>query len=113
VQVVLFMSQGPVVTDNGNFLIDWKFDASKKWNWRDVNTKLKLIPGDNLVSSFVLGGKPGNVRDFVSCQGNIRDFIKSCGIVEGRISVAHAQSARMYIICPSSWYRWPRDLQPY
>ena len=37
--------QGPVVTDNGNFLLDWKFDASKQWNWVEVNTKLNLMPG--------------------------------------------------------------------
>ena len=28
-----------------------------------------------------LSGKPGNVRDFDSCQGNIRDFTKSRGKV--------------------------------
>ncbi|KAG2465970.1 RPIA isomerase, partial [Polypterus senegalus] len=34
---------GPVVTDNGNFLIDWKFDRIH--NWTEVNTAIKLIPG--------------------------------------------------------------------
>ncbi|XP_028648536.1 ribose-5-phosphate isomerase [Erpetoichthys calabaricus] len=34
---------GPVVTDNGNFLIDWKFD--RMHNWTEVNTAIKLIPG--------------------------------------------------------------------
>ncbi|KAJ1213532.1 hypothetical protein NDU88_001166 [Pleurodeles waltl] len=34
---------GPVVTDNGNFLLDWKFD--KLHNWSTVNTAIKMIPG--------------------------------------------------------------------
>jgi len=28
-----------------------------------------------------LSGKPGNVREFDSCQGNVRDFTKNQGIV--------------------------------
>ncbi|XP_050799408.1 ribose-5-phosphate isomerase [Gopherus flavomarginatus] len=34
---------GPVVTDNGNFILDWKFDKVHKWN--EVNTAIKMIPG--------------------------------------------------------------------
>ncbi|XP_053314112.1 ribose-5-phosphate isomerase [Spea bombifrons] len=34
---------GPVVTDNGNFLLDWKFD--KVYDWNIVNTAIKMIPG--------------------------------------------------------------------
>ncbi|XP_068131241.1 ribose-5-phosphate isomerase [Hyperolius riggenbachi] len=34
---------GPVVTDNGNFLLDWKFDRVHDWNV--VNTAIKMIPG--------------------------------------------------------------------
>uniref|UniRef100_A0A8C8VPA4 Ribose-5-phosphate isomerase n=1 Tax=Pelusios castaneus TaxID=367368 RepID=A0A8C8VPA4_9SAUR len=34
---------GPVVTDNGNFILDWKFDKIHKWN--EVNTAIKMIPG--------------------------------------------------------------------
>ncbi|MEE6462817.1 hypothetical protein FKM82_001714 [Ascaphus truei] len=34
---------GPVVTDNGNFLLDWKFDKVHDWN--TVNTAIKMIPG--------------------------------------------------------------------
>ncbi|XP_070585471.1 ribose-5-phosphate isomerase isoform X2 [Erythrolamprus reginae] len=34
---------GPVVTDNGNFLLDWKFD--KIHNWNEVNVAIKMIPG--------------------------------------------------------------------
>nr|CAG4636377.1 EOG090X0ACL [Eubosmina coregoni]SVE69955.1 EOG090X0ACL [Eubosmina coregoni] len=35
---------GPVVTDNGNFILDWKFDGLKN-NWREVETQLNMIPG--------------------------------------------------------------------
>ncbi|XP_062431088.1 ribose-5-phosphate isomerase [Rhea pennata] len=34
---------GPVVTDNGNFILDWKFDKAHKWS--EVNTAIKMIPG--------------------------------------------------------------------
>ncbi|XP_041074659.1 ribose-5-phosphate isomerase isoform X2 [Polyodon spathula] len=34
---------GPVVTDNGNFILDWKFDQVH--DWKSVNTAIKMIPG--------------------------------------------------------------------
>nr|XP_031547952.1 ribose-5-phosphate isomerase isoform X1 [Vicugna pacos] len=34
---------GPVVTDNGNFILDWKFDRVHKWS--EVNTAIKMLPG--------------------------------------------------------------------
>lgn len=39
---------GPVVTDNGNFVIDWKFDLDHDRSlsdWRSLSDELKLIPG--------------------------------------------------------------------
>lgn len=42
----LFCSQGPVVTDNSNFILDWKFEKAQ--NWKDVNTAIKMIPGEEL-----------------------------------------------------------------
>nr|CAH8854717.1 unnamed protein product [Trichobilharzia regenti] len=36
---------GPVVTDNGNFLLDWKFDKSKQYRWPEVDIELLRIPG--------------------------------------------------------------------
>jgi hypothetical protein len=33
-----------VVTDNGNFILDWKFDRVHKWS--EVNTAIKMIPGN-------------------------------------------------------------------
>ena len=32
-----------------------------------------------------LSGKPGNVREFGSCQGNVRDFAKSQGNVRDNL----------------------------
>ena len=32
-----------------------------------------------------LFGKPGNVREFDSCQGNVRDFTENQGIVREKI----------------------------
>jgi len=32
-----------------------------------------------------LSGKPGNVREFDSCQGNVRDFTENHGIVREKI----------------------------
>uniref|UniRef100_A0A8D3DTP2 ribose-5-phosphate isomerase n=1 Tax=Scophthalmus maximus TaxID=52904 RepID=A0A8D3DTP2_SCOMX len=34
---------GPVVTDNSNFILDWKFERAQ--NWKEVNTAIKMIPG--------------------------------------------------------------------
>lgn len=34
---------GPIVTDNGNFVLDWLFD--KPCVWHEINTAIKLIPG--------------------------------------------------------------------
>ncbi|XP_051508073.1 ribose-5-phosphate isomerase-like [Myxocyprinus asiaticus] len=34
---------GPVVTDNSNFILDWKFEHAQ--NWKEVNMAIKMIPG--------------------------------------------------------------------
>ncbi|XP_034015772.1 ribose-5-phosphate isomerase [Thalassophryne amazonica] len=34
---------GPVVTDNTNFILDWKFESVQ--NWKEVNPAIKMIPG--------------------------------------------------------------------
>ncbi|VDN15443.1 unnamed protein product [Dibothriocephalus latus] len=36
---------GPVVTDNGNFLLDWQFDANPSIDWKKMDVDLHLIPG--------------------------------------------------------------------
>lgn len=44
--VCLSVPQGPVVTDNSNFILDWKFERAQ--NWKEVNTAIKMIPGEEL-----------------------------------------------------------------
>ncbi|XP_013791728.1 ribose-5-phosphate isomerase-like isoform X1 [Limulus polyphemus] len=34
---------GPVITDNGNFIIDWKFSEVREWTV--INQTIKMIPG--------------------------------------------------------------------
>nr|CAG4648105.1 EOG090X0ACL [Moina brachiata]SVE93158.1 EOG090X0ACL [Moina brachiata] len=34
---------GPVVTDNGNFILDWRFEGAH--DWKEVETTLNMIPG--------------------------------------------------------------------
>ncbi|XP_030566421.1 ribose-5-phosphate isomerase [Drosophila novamexicana] len=36
---------GPIVTDNGNFLLDWRFVAKREYNWHEVNLAISMIPG--------------------------------------------------------------------
>ncbi|XP_076651545.1 ribose-5-phosphate isomerase isoform X2 [Halictus rubicundus] len=35
---------GPVVTDNGNFILDWHFPEALS-NWDQINTEISMIPG--------------------------------------------------------------------
>lgn len=37
-------TQGPVVTDNGNFILDWLFSQDIT-DWNKVNKEISLIPG--------------------------------------------------------------------
>ena len=36
---------GPVITDNGNFILDWKFGARKDPDWPAISARLIGIPG--------------------------------------------------------------------
>ncbi|XP_065346485.1 ribose-5-phosphate isomerase [Cloeon dipterum] len=36
---------GPVVTDNGNFILDWKFPTDVTFDWKSTNTTITMIPG--------------------------------------------------------------------
>ena len=40
---------------------------------------------DQSIQGDHLSGKPGNVREFGSCQGNVRDFTENQGIVRENI----------------------------
>ncbi|XP_027276203.1 LOW QUALITY PROTEIN: ribose-5-phosphate isomerase-like isoform X2 [Cricetulus griseus] len=57
---------GPAVTDNGNFILDWKFDRMHKWT--EVNTAIKMTPGMvdtclfiNMAERVYLGMQDGSV----------------------------------------------------
>lgn len=58
---------GPVVTDNGNFILDWMF-ANQNLDWEKVNNTVKLIPGVvetglfvNMCCKAYFGQPEGNV----------------------------------------------------
>jgi len=36
---------GPVVTDNGNFILDWHFESKENNDWKTLNNNIKMIPG--------------------------------------------------------------------
>ena len=36
---------GPCVTDNGNFILDWKFEEGREYDWDKVNQKINNIAG--------------------------------------------------------------------
>lgn len=38
-----------MLTDQANYILDWKFDPSKNYNWSEINQKLKLIPGNSTI----------------------------------------------------------------
>jgi len=46
-----------------------------------------------------LSGKPGNVREFDSCQGNVRDFIENQGIVREKILSGKSCLKTVYCNC--------------
>ncbi|XP_066991619.1 ribose-5-phosphate isomerase isoform X2 [Anabrus simplex] len=60
---------GPVVTDNGNFLLDWKFPAAS-FDWPAVNATIKMIPGVvetglfvNMATKVFYGMADGSVKE--------------------------------------------------
>ncbi|XP_076831036.1 ribose-5-phosphate isomerase isoform X2 [Brachyhypopomus gauderio] len=69
-EVVLRMAvskAGPVVTDNSNFILDWKFEHAQ--NWKEVNTAIKMIPGVletglfvNMAERVYFGMEDGSVK---------------------------------------------------
>lgn len=34
-----------MVTDNGNFLLDWIFPENVEYDWGKISTAIKMIPG--------------------------------------------------------------------
>lgn len=58
---------GPVVTDNGNFILDWVF-ANQDLDWEKVSTAIKMIPGVVETGLFV---KMCNKAYFGQPEGNV------------------------------------------
>lgn len=58
---------GPVVTDNGNFILDWLF-ANQNMDWEKVSTAIKMIPGVVETGLFV---KMCNKAYFGQAEGNV------------------------------------------
>ncbi|XP_049961330.1 ribose-5-phosphate isomerase [Schistocerca serialis cubense] len=65
---------GPVVTDNGNFILDWKFEKGK-YDWASVNSTLKMIPGVvetglfvNMATKVYFGMADGSVKERLPAQ---------------------------------------------
>ena len=54
------------------------------------------VSNENMLGDH-LSGKPGNVRDFDSCQGNVRDFTKSQGSVEEKI-LSRKSGLKLFIV---------------
>ncbi|RXG70960.1 Ribose-5-phosphate isomerase [Armadillidium vulgare] len=59
---------GPVVTDNGNFILDWVFKENIT-DWKIVNQTIKMIPGVvetglfvNMIKQAYFGMEDGSVR---------------------------------------------------
>lgn len=60
---------GPCVTDNGNFILDWKF-VNQDVDWSEIDTKIHLIPGVvetglfvNMAEKAYFGMANGDVKE--------------------------------------------------
>lgn len=58
---------GPLVTDNGNFILDWVFEPAQKWS--SVNTSIKMIPGVvetglfvDMANTIIFGTEDGQLK---------------------------------------------------
>jgi len=60
---------GPVVTDNSNFILDWKFDKVEDWD--KIHTTIKLIPGVVETGLFV---KMANKAYYGEADGSVSEL---------------------------------------
>jgi ribose 5-phosphate isomerase A len=60
---------GPVITDNGNLILDWKFVAEKGKNWLQLSSRVSGIPGIVETGLFVGMAK---VAYFGSADGSVK-----------------------------------------
>lgn len=73
----MYYPQGPVITDNGNFILDWDFPKDVT-DWSKVNKEISLIPGVieiglfiNMVDKAFFGMTDGSVIE--RCSRNKRN----------------------------------------
>lgn len=60
---------GPVITDSGNFILDWK-EYDQSLNWENVNKEITMIPGVvetglfiNMAKKVYFGMADGKVKE--------------------------------------------------
>lgn len=70
--IYMLLVQGPVITDNGNFILDWNFPQDLT-NWSKINEKISLIPGVietglfiNMTKKVFFGMLDGSVKERTS-----------------------------------------------
>ena len=61
------------------------------------NTVVGVVSVLSLTQGDHLSGKPGNVREFDSCQGNVRDFTKKLGKCQGK-NLARECCLKLFIV---------------
>ncbi|XP_055533954.1 ribose-5-phosphate isomerase [Wyeomyia smithii] len=61
---------GPVVTDNGNFILDWHFPSTVSYDWDKVNQDISIIPGVVETGLFV---KMATRAYFGSADGSVTE----------------------------------------
>lgn len=68
----MLLVQGPVITDNGNFILDWNFPQDLT-NWSKINEEISLIPGVietglfiNMAKKAFFGMPDGSVKERTS-----------------------------------------------
>ena len=91
-----------LLTDQTIYTLVWTLNTSlsptimqwhlNQWHlWLSIHHRIKQT---YCTQSDHLSGKPGNVREFDSCQGNVRDFTKSRGkILSGKSGL------KLFIVC--------------
>jgi ribose 5-phosphate isomerase A len=70
--VCIYYWQGPVITDNGNFILDWQFPENLT-DWNKINMEISLIPGVvetglfiNMAEKAFFGMLDGTVKEQIS-----------------------------------------------
>ncbi|XP_017889407.1 ribose-5-phosphate isomerase [Ceratina calcarata] len=72
VQVRMALAKaGPVITDNGNFILDWHFPPELS-NWNEINIEISMMPGVvetglfiNMAKKVYFGMSDGSVKEQV------------------------------------------------